>query len=59
LSGRLAIEYPSRPTIIDSNQGFRPTFIAPEPTVLILGSQSSPTDSYYLRAQLYGEFFMG
>jgi hypothetical protein len=33
--------------------------IAPEPTLLILGSQLSPTDSYYRRAQLYGEFFMG
>ena len=39
LDARLAIEPPSRPTIIDSGSCSRPTFIAPEPTVLILGSQ--------------------
>jgi len=59
LHARLAIEHPSRPTIIDSGTCSRPILSAPEPTLLILGSQSSPTDSYYLRAQLYGEFFMG
>jgi hypothetical protein len=41
LSVGLAIEHPSRPTLIDSIGGARPTFIAPEPTLLILGSQSS------------------
>jgi hypothetical protein len=33
LSGRLAIERQSRPTIIDSRRGLQPTLIAPEPTL--------------------------
>jgi hypothetical protein len=36
---RLAILPPFWPTIIDSGACVRPTFIAPEPTLLILGSQ--------------------
>jgi hypothetical protein len=45
---RLAIEHPSWPTIIDSGTCVRPTLIAPEPRLLILGSQSTPAGSHYL-----------
>jgi hypothetical protein len=33
------MEHPSRPTIIDTGQVPKPTFIAPEPTLLQLGLQ--------------------
>jgi hypothetical protein len=48
LDARLAIEYPSRPTLIDSGMCARPTLIAPEPRLLILGSQSAPAGPHYL-----------
>jgi hypothetical protein len=47
---RLAIEHPFWPTIIDSGACVRPTFIAPEPTVLILGSQSCRVGPHYYTA---------
>jgi hypothetical protein len=52
LNARLAIEHHFWPIIIDSGRALRPTFIAPEPTVLILGSHSVQrtsrgTPSYY------------
>src|SRR5512132_1037938 len=40
LTARLAIEHPSRTTIIDSVGCSRPTLFAPEPRLLILGSYS-------------------
>ena len=46
LKARLAREHHSRPTIIDSDRALRPTLTAPEPTVVILGSQSSPAGSH-------------
>jgi hypothetical protein len=48
LTARLAIEHPSRPTIIDSVGCSRPTLFTPEPRLLILGSQSAPWGSHYL-----------
>jgi hypothetical protein len=39
LNARLAMEHPSWPTIIDSGACVRPTSIAPEPKLLILGLQ--------------------
>jgi hypothetical protein len=39
LNVRLAMEHPAWPTIIDSNQGLRPTLATPRLTLLILGSQ--------------------
>jgi hypothetical protein len=64
LKAQLAIEHLFRPTIIDSDRALRLTLIAPEPTVLILGLQSSPAGSHIWQqpgsakfAQLYGEFF--
>ena len=45
--GRLAIEHPFRPTLIDSGRALRPTLIAPEPRLLILGSQSCLAGSDY------------
>jgi hypothetical protein len=49
LSGRLAIEHSSRPTIIDSGACVRPTLSAPEPTLLHLGSQSAHAGSHSLQ----------
>ena len=46
LTARLAIEHPSRPTIIDSVGCSRPTLFAPEPRLLILGSQLAPAGSH-------------
>jgi hypothetical protein len=48
LSGRLAIEHPSWPTIIDSGGCSQPTLSAPEPRLLILGSQSAPAGPHYV-----------
>jgi hypothetical protein len=66
LDARLAIEHPSCLTIIDSVKCVRLTLIAPEPTLLQLGLQSSHTGSHSLQRtgiryspQLYGEFFVG
>jgi hypothetical protein len=50
LSGRLAIECHSRPTIIDSRRGLRPTLIASEPTLFA-------TTLWRVLPVLYGEFF--
>jgi len=47
LDARLAIEHPLWPTIIDSDACSKPTLSAPEPTLLILGSQSCLAGSHY------------
>jgi hypothetical protein len=55
LDARLAIEHPSRPTIIDSGTCVRPTLSASEPRLLILGSQSCLVGSHYWhRAVVWG-----
>ena len=48
LTARLAIEHPSRPTIIDSVGCSRPTLFAPGPRLLIRGSQSAPAGPHDL-----------
>jgi hypothetical protein len=47
LDARLAIEHPLWPIIIDSDACSKPTLSAPEPTLLILGSQSCLAGSHY------------
>ena len=44
----LAIGHPCWPTMIESVGCSRPTLSAPEPRLLILGSQSAPAGSHYV-----------